>query len=154
MSSRPWRADRLARRLRTRMTQGRISPEKVLKEVEDPSAGGIVVFVGTIRSRSEFGRVDGLEYQAYWKMAQKRMNAIGAEVMRRWPVKKVSMYHREGKLKIGEVSVVVAVSSEHRAEAFEACRYAINKIKTGLPLWKRERVRGTHRWVEGKPIRN
>jgi molybdopterin synthase catalytic subunit len=82
------------------------------------------------------------------------MNAIGAEVMRRWPVKKVSMYHREGKLKIGEVSVVVAVSSEHRAEAFEACRYAINKIKTGLPLWKRERVRGTHRWVEGKPIRN
>ncbi len=140
-------------RLRTGLTREKISPAKAMKEVEDPTAGGIVVFMGTIRNRSEFGRVDGLEYQAYRKMAEKRLKVIGAEVMKKWPVKKVSMYHREGRLRIGEVSVVVAVSSAHRAEAFEACRYAIDRIKTGLPLWKRERVRGTNRWVEGKPIR-
>ena len=140
-------------RLRTGLTNGKISPSRATKEVRDPTAGGTVIFIGTIRNRSEFGRVDGLEYQAYRKMAEKRMKVIGAEVMKKWPVKKVSMYHREGRLGIGEVSVVVAVSSAHRAEAFEACRYAIDRIKTGLPLWKRERVRGTHRWVEGKPIR-
>lgn len=140
-------------RLRTGLTRGKISPSKAMGEVGDPTSGGTVVFIGTIRNKSEFGRVDGLEYQAYKKMAEKRMKVIGAEVMKKWPVKKVSMYHREGRLRIGEVSVVVAVSSAHRAEAFEACRYAIDRIKTGLPLWKRERVRGTRRWVEGKPIR-
>lgn len=140
-------------RLRTGLTSGKISPSKALGEVSDPTAGGTVIFIGTIRNRSEFGRVDGLEYQAYRKMAEKRMKVIGAEVMKKWPVKKVSMYHREGRLRIGEVSVVVAVSSAHRAEAFKACRYAIDRIKTGLPLWKRERVRGTRHWVEGKPIR-
>jgi molybdopterin synthase catalytic subunit len=123
-----------------------------MREVSDPTAGGTVIFVGTIRNRSEFGRVDGLEYQAYRKMAEKRMKVIATEVTKKWPVKKVSVYHREGRLRIGEVSVVVAVSSAHRAEAFEACRYAIDRIKTGLPLWKRERVRGTGRWVEGNPI--
>jgi molybdopterin synthase catalytic subunit len=140
-------------RLRTGLTRGKISLSKAMDEVSDPTAGGTVVFVGTIRNHSEFGRVDGLEYQAYRKMAEKRMKVIGEEVMKKWPVKKVSIYHREGRLRIGEASVVVAVSSAHRAEAFEACRYAIDRIKTGLPLWKRERVRGTNLWVEGKPIR-
>ncbi|HYB45182.1 MAG TPA: molybdenum cofactor biosynthesis protein MoaE [Nitrososphaerales archaeon] len=140
-------------RVRSALTRKRINPSNAMREVGDPAAGGTVVFVGTIRNRSEFGRVDGLEYQAYKKMAEKRMKVIAAEVTKKWPVKKVSMYHREGRLGIGEVSVVVAVSSTHRAEAFEACRYAIDRIKTGLPLWKRERVRGTGRWVEGKPIR-
>lgn len=139
-------------RVRSVLTKKRIDPSKVMKDVGDPTAGGTVVFVGTIRNRSEFGSVDGLEYQAYEKMAKKKMKVIAAEVTKKWPVTKVSMYHRVGRLKIAEVSVVVAVSSAHRAEAFEACRYAIDRIKTGLPLWKRERVRGTGRWVEGKPI--
>jgi molybdopterin synthase catalytic subunit len=139
--------------IRTALTRKRVDPSRAIREVEDPGAGGIVVFMGTIRNRSEFGRVDGLEYQAYRKMAEKRMKIIAAEVAKKWPVKRVSIYHREGRLRIGEVSVVVAVSSAHRAEAFEACRYAIDTIKTGLPLWKRERVSGTQRWVEGKPIR-
>lgn len=139
-------------RLRGGLTRSAINPSRVIREVKDDSAGGTVVFIGTIRNRSELGKVDGLEYQAYRKMAEKRMKAIVDEVIKRWPVKKVRMYHREGRLRVGEVSVVVAVSSEHRMEAFEACRYAIDRIKTGLPLWKRERVRGTSRWVEGKPI--
>ncbi len=119
----------------------------------DDSAGGTVIFIGTIRNRSKIGRVEGLEYEVYKKMAEQRMKSIEAKVRKKWPVRKVRMVHREGKLKVGEVSVVVAVSSTHRAEAFEACRYAIEEIKTSLPLWKRERVRGTARWVEGRPIR-
>ena len=140
-------------RIRTALTRGRINPSRAFREVQDPGAGGIVVFTGTIRNRSEFGKVDGLEYQAYREMAQKKMKAIAEEVAKKWPVKAVSIYHREGRLKIGEVSVVVAVSSAHRAQAFEACRYAIDRIKTGVPIWKRERVRRTKLWVEGKPIR-
>jgi molybdopterin synthase catalytic subunit len=139
-------------RIRTSLTRGKISPSKAFHEVQDPAAGGTVVFTGTIRNRSEFGRVDGLEYQAYRGMAEKKMKAIAVEVAKKWPVKKVSIYHREGRLRIGEVSVVVAVSSAHRAQAFEACKYAIDRIKTGVPIWKRERVRSNKRWVEGKPI--
>ena len=139
-------------RLRTGITRRTLDPAKATREVGDEGAGGTVVFIGTVRNRSEFGRVDGLEYQTYRGMVKKRMKQIGEEVLKKWPVKNVSMYHREGKLRIGDVSVVVAVSSAHRAEAFEACRYAIDRIKAGTPIWKRERVRGTGRWVEGKPI--
>lgn len=134
------------------ITKKAIDPAKVLSEAMDDSAGGTVLFVGSIRNRSQAGSVAGLEYQVYRKMAEKKMKAIEAEVKRKWPVKRVKMVHREGKLKVGEASVVVAVSSEHRAEAFEACRYAIDRIKTSLPLWKREEVRGRARWVAGKPI--
>lgn len=125
----------------------------MIREVSDDSAGGTVVFIGTIRNRSKLGRVEGLEYEVYKRMAERRMKSIEAQVRKKWPVRKVRMVHREGRLRVGEVSVVVAVSSTHRAEAFEACRYAIEEIKTSLPLWKRERVRGTARWVEGRPIR-
>ena len=72
---------------------------------------------------------------------------------KRWPVKKIAMVHRVGELKVGEASVGVAVSSEHRAEAFEACRYAIDTMKRTLPLWKKERTReGMDSWVKGSPI--
>ncbi|MDV3244720.1 MAG: molybdenum cofactor biosynthesis protein MoaE [Nitrososphaerales archaeon] len=134
------------------ITRKKIDPWAEFDLVTDPAAGGIVIFVGTIRNRSEHGRVSGLEYEVYKKMAEKRLRVIEAEVKKRWPVRKIRMVHREGKLKVGEVSVVVAVSCPHRADAFEACRYAIDRIKTGLPLWKKERVRGTNHWVAGKPI--
>ena len=131
----------------------RISPARLMAEVADRDAGGTVVFVGTVRRRSEVGKVDALEYQAYSKMAEKRLKRIEVEVRKKWPVIRVSMMHRTGLLRVGEVSVVVAVSSEHRADAFEACRYAIDRIKTTLPLWKREKVSGQNRWVEGVPIK-
>lgn len=134
------------------VTGRRIDPARILGEVTDKDAGGTVIFVGTIRRKGEAGKVDALEYQVYSKMAEKRMKRIEEEVRKKWPVKKVRMVHREGRLRVGEVSVVVAVSSAHRAEAFEACRYAIDRVKTTLPLWKRERVAGRSRWVEGVPI--
>jgi molybdopterin synthase catalytic subunit len=137
---------------RTRVTKRPIDLEGALRQARSDSAGGTVAFIGTVRNRSERGRVRSLEYQAYGRMAERRMKRIESEVRQKWPVKKVVMLHREGVLKIGDVSVVVVVSAEHRAEAFEACRYAIDRIKSTLPLWKKERIGKKGGWVEGTPL--
>lgn len=130
-----------------------IDPSKVLESVRDPKAGGIVLFVGTIRNQTGDKRVKGLEYEIYRPMAQRRFEELAQEVRRRWPVKLVTMVHREGKLKIGEVSVAVAVSAAHRREAFDAARYAIEQIKRSFPIWKREKLQGgRYSWVSGTPI--
>jgi molybdopterin synthase catalytic subunit len=136
-----------------RITKSAIDPAKVLGSVRDRSAGGTVIFLGTIRNRSEGREVGGLEYEVYREMAERRMLEIEKRVRKKWPVKKMAMVHRYGRLKVGEVSVAVAVSSEHRAEAFEACRYAIDVIKGTLPIWKKERLKGGETsWVKGEPI--
>ena len=136
-----------------RVTRSFIDPGKVLGSVRDPSAGGTVMFLGTIRNRSEGRQVMGLEYEVYKEMAERKMLEIEKKVRAKWPVNKMSMVHRYGRLKVGEVSVAVAVSSEHRAEAFEACRYAIDAIKRTLPLWKKELLAGGETsWVKGEPI--
>ena len=126
----------------------------MLESVHDNSAGGVVLFLGTVRNRSEGRAVVGLEYEAYREMAEKRLAEVEKEVRARWRVKKITMMHREGRLRVGEVSVAVAVSSEHRAEAFEAARFAIDRIKASAPIWKREVLKGGKKlWVEGVPIR-
>lgn len=132
-----------------RLTRHRIDPDSVLKQVQDVSAGGHVLFLGTVRDHSEAGRVDQIRYEAYEPMAEKKLRQIEEEVKRRWPVK-VKLVHRVGKLRVGEISVAVAVSAPHRAEAFEACRQAIERIKSDVPIWKKERLAyGKEVWVEG-----
>lgn len=124
-----------------------------MESVQDDSAGGTVLFVGTVRNVSDGKAVTGMEYEAYEEMAEKKMKEIETQVISRWPVKKLAMVHRYGDLRVGEVSVAVAVSTEHRGDAFEACRYAIDAIKRTLPLWKKERWRdGTEEWVRGTTI--
>ena len=109
--------------------------------------------MGTIRDRHEGRAVESLEYEVYREMAEKKMKELEALIMTKWPVKKVAMAHRYGRLKVGEVSVAVAVSSEHRAEAFEACRFAIDTIKRTLPLWKKEKLKsGKEAWTKGELI--
>src|SRR5271157_3780498 len=136
---------------RTRMmTASVIDPSKVLRSVQDRSAGGTVMFVGTIRNQNEGKPVTGLRYDVYRTMAEKKMQEIESKVRSKWPVKKMTMVHRYGSLKVGEVSVAVAVSCEHRAQAFEACRFAIDAIKRTVPLWKKEMSKGRkEKWVEG-----
>jgi molybdopterin synthase catalytic subunit len=135
------------------ITSRPIQVERVLASVRDDSAGGIVLFVGTVRRRSEGKPVSGLTYEVYREMAVRRMKEIAETTRRRWPVVKLTMVHRYGKLKVGEVSVAVAVSCEHRAEAFEAGRYAIDTIKKSLPLWKKEKFAGgKETWVKGTLI--
>ena len=130
-----------------------IDPRKVLAKVGDPEAGGTVLFVGTIRRRSGGKNVEGLTYEVYRKMAERRMGEIEDTVRKRWPVEKMAMVHRYGALRVGDVSVAVAVSCQHRAEAFEACRYAIDTIKRVLPMWKKEKMAGGRdQWVSGTPI--
>jgi molybdopterin synthase catalytic subunit len=138
---------------RARITVSPIDPAGVLRSVRGPSSGGTVLFLGTVRNRSEGRPVKGLVYQVYRQMAEKRMAEIEKRVRARWPVNEVAMVHRYGELRVGDVSVAVAVSAPHRAEAFEACRYAIDTIKRSLPLWKKEMfVSGKGAWVKGEPI--
>lgn len=135
------------------ITASVIDPSKVLRSVRDKSAGGTVMFVGAIRNHNEGKPVAGLRYDVYRPMAEKKMQEIESKVRAKWPVKKITMVHRYGNLKVGEVSVAVAVSCEHRAEAFEACRFAIDAIKRTVPLWKKELSKGRkEKWVEGTPI--
>jgi len=125
----------------------------VLDSVKDDSAGGTVLFVGTIRNTDNGKRVRELEYEAYSRMAARRFRKIEREVRSKWPVRGIKMVHREGRLKVGEVSVVIAVSARHRAEAFEAARYAIDRVKSSVPIWKREMTKdGRRMWVAGRPI--
>lgn len=139
----------------SRITRSPIDPTKVLASVRDESAGGIVLFVGTVRNETRGKAVTGLEYDVYKDMAERKMDEIERRARERWPVKKVAMVHRYGRLRVGEVSVAIAVSSEHRADAFEACRYAIDTIKRSLPLWKKEELKhGGRSWVKGTRIRD
>ena len=136
-----------------RLVNSAIDPGEVLLSVRDASAGGTVIFIGSIRNNNEGRLVEGLEYEVYKKMAEKKMLEIEARVRKKWPVKRIRLVHRFGKLKVGEISVAVAVSCEHRKEAFEACRFAIDVIKRTLPLWKKEKTKGREgSWIEGSPI--
>jgi molybdopterin synthase catalytic subunit len=110
----------------------------------------VALFLGTVRELTGDRVTTRLDYQAYPPMAEKKLAEIEAEVRRRWPVGEVALVHRVGSLGVGEVSVAVAVSSPHRADAFEACRFAIDTLKETVPIWKRENAPdGASQWVEG-----
>ncbi|MDQ3852930.1 MAG: molybdenum cofactor biosynthesis protein MoaE [Thermoproteota archaeon] len=125
----------------------------MLANVRDDSVGATVLFLGTVRNHNDGYTVSGIYYEAYVRMAEEAMAKIEEETIKRWNLKKFAAVHRVGNLKIGEVSVAIAVSSEHRAEAFEAGRYAIDRIKTEVPIWKKEIIRGRgEMWAQGTPI--
>ncbi len=108
------------------------------------------MFAGTVRDHSDAGAVRGLEYEAWEEMAEQRLAAIGEELFSRWPVCRVALLHRTGRLDVGEVSVLVSCSAPHRAEAFEAARHGIERIKEDVPIWKKETLAtGDAQWVRG-----
>lgn len=117
--------------------------------VTHSSDGGIVTFEGVVRDNAHGRRVRYLEYDAYPEMAEQEMASIAAEMERRWSTDHVVMAHRVGRLEIGECSVVIIVACAHRAEAFEACRYAIDTLKTTVPIFKKEVWDDGEEWVEG-----
>jgi molybdopterin synthase catalytic subunit len=127
-----------------------LSADRALAFVADPGAGGTCVFLGTVRDGSEAGEVTGLTYEAWDELATSRLREIAAEVVEKWSLAKVAILHRTGELGIGDVSVVVACSAPHRAEAFEACRHAIERLKHDVPIWKKESLAsGEAHWVMG-----
>ena len=121
----------------------------LVRALADPADGGVVIFQGVVRDNARGKRVRYLEYDAYPEMAEQQMASIAAEVERRWHTGNVALVHRIGRLEIGECSVVVVVACPHRGEAFEACRYAIDTLKTTVPIWKKEVAEDGEEWVEG-----
>jgi molybdopterin synthase catalytic subunit len=117
--------------------------------VSHPSVGGIVVFEGVVRDNARGKQVCYLEYDVYEEMAQLQIRTIIDEAQQRWDVERVAVAHRFGRLEIGEASVIVVVASPHRSEAFEACRYIIDTLKTTVPIWKKEVAVNGEEWVEG-----
>jgi molybdopterin synthase catalytic subunit len=125
-----------------------LSPDDVAARVDDPGAGGIVIFSGVVRNETGGRPVKFLEYEAHASMAEAKLREIGAAIRARWPgVKRVAMLHRIGRLEIGEASVLIAVSAAHRGDAFAACRYAIDTLKQTVPVWKKEHFEDGEVWV-------
>jgi len=118
-------------------------------ELEDKSAGALSIFIGTIRNRGKSGNVSEIYYENYSKMAEQKMREIENEAQTKWEIKKLVVFHRIGNIRVGEKSIIIGVSSEHRQEAFEACKYIIDNVKTRVPIWKKEISREGQKWVEG-----
>jgi len=115
------------------------------------AAGAVVTFDGVVRDNSQGRRVVTLQYEAYEPMAVKEMRRVGEEIRERWPdAERIGIVHRFGELKISESSVVIVITSPHRRVAFEACRYAIDRVKQTVPIWKKEIFEDGEAWVEGQ----
>ncbi|MBM3216331.1 molybdenum cofactor biosynthesis protein MoaE [Candidatus Poribacteria bacterium] len=134
--------------IRCWMTSDPIDESAVRALVDSPSSGAIVVFLGIVRNHAEGRAVAALEYEAYEPMAVKTLTDIASEAASQWNLDHAAVVHRAGRLKIGEASVAIAVSSAHRAEAFAACAQIMDRIKQDAPIWKREIwADGGERWV-------
>lgn len=132
-----------------RITRQPIDLNALYNRVAFAGAGAILLFSGVVRDHSQGKAVDHLEYEAYPEMAEQAMRDIIAEIHARWSDVRVAMAHRIGKLKIGEASLVIAVAAPHRPAAYAASRYAIERVKAILPVWKKEFTLDGEHWVEG-----
>jgi molybdopterin synthase catalytic subunit len=122
-----------------------------IARVSGPGMGGIVTFLGAVRDEARGRAIRHLEYESYPEMAEREMQKIADEAAERWPGAKVAIAHRAGHLEIGELAVVIAAAAPHRAEAFEACRFAIDTLKRTVPIWKKEVATDGEFWVEDRP---
>ncbi len=130
------------------ITEKPIDVNKLLDYVSSPSSGATVLFTGTVRDHNEHDKVSKLHYETYYEMAEKILQEIENEVNSKWNINKFIAIHRIGTLKVGEISVAVAVSSGHRKEAFETCKFGIDSIKEKVPIWKKEFTESGTKWVE------
>jgi molybdopterin synthase catalytic subunit len=129
------------------VTEQVLDANVVLRKVAADTMGAVVTFVGIVRGFSEGRKVLYLEYEAYKEMAEKKLAEVGQEISRRWPTVKVAVTHRVGHLEVGEAAVVIAVAAPHRGEAFEACKYAIDRLKEIVPIWKKEVWEDGEGWI-------
>jgi molybdopterin synthase catalytic subunit len=127
-----------------------IRPQELVESIKAPEDGALVIFDGFVRNNFRGKRTLYLEYEAYEAMALEKMREIGAQIREKHSVRRIAIVHRLGRLDIGETSVWIAVSSAHRAAAFDACRYAIDTLKRTVPIWKKEYFVGGAVWDEGE----
>ena len=132
------------------LTREPLKRDELVAAVSHASVGGIVVFEGVVRDNARGKAVRYLEYDVYPEMAEQQIRTIVAEAERRWGVERVAVAHRFGRLEIGEASVIIVVATPHRSEAFDACRYIIDTLKTTVPIWKKEVATHGEEWVAGE----
>ncbi len=126
-----------------------ISASEVTTSVESKSAGATVTFIGTVRDSSEGLKVTGMELESAMDIARKDLVRISELASDKFDITKLSIAHRVGRLKVGEVIVAIAVSAAHRKDAFRACEFVIDELKKTTPIWKKEYSGSGHRWVKG-----
>lgn len=128
-----------------------IEPEAVINLVKSDNSGAINVFIGSVRNSTQNREVVKLKFEAYESMAFKELQKIVDQVKARWPVNEIAIHHRVGELAIGDIPVVIAVSTPHRSEGFEACEFAIDTLKLAVPIWKKEIFADGEEWVSTHP---
>ncbi len=133
-----------------RLVREPIASQAIVASLKAPEDGAVVVFDGIVRNHSGGRRTLYLDYEAYEPMAYAKMREIGARMRVKFPIHRIAMVHRLGRLEIGETSVLIAISSPHRDAAFEACRYAIDTLKRVVPIWKKEYFANGAVWAEGQ----
>jgi molybdopterin synthase catalytic subunit len=137
--------------IKLNLSDAPIDVSEVVRIVASEEAGAIDVFIGMVRKHTQEKEVVRLEYDAYDKMVMREMEKLADEVIEKWPVEKIAIYHRKGVLQVGEAAVVIAVSTPHRQEAFEACKYTIDTLKQRVPIWKKEVFGDGEEWVAAHP---
>jgi molybdopterin synthase catalytic subunit len=129
------------------LTRDPIDHAALTEAVRMPGCGAVVTFLGTVRDLTGEEVTVALEYEAYPPMAERKLHEIVEDLRARWPTGRVALVHRLGRLEVGEISVAVAASAPHRADAFEACRFAIDRLKEVVPIWKKDLGPGKAEWV-------
>lgn len=130
-----------------KITKETIDVNQVIGSVVHPHAGAVNTFIGTVRELTGDKRTLYLEYDAYIPMAERKLGQIGTEILKRWSAARVSIVHRIGRLEISDVAVVIAVSTPHRADSYAASRFAIERIKEIVPIWKKEHWEDGEQWI-------
>jgi molybdopterin synthase catalytic subunit len=133
------------------LSKNKIDIDKVIEAVASDQAGAIDVFIGTVRNRTKNKKVLRLEFEAYESMAIKELEKIKERAFEKWPILKIAIVHAIGVLEIGAVPVVIAVSTPHRKDAFEACQFVIDELKKTVPIWKKEFFEDGEVWVSSHP---
>ncbi|MAE05375.1 MAG: molybdenum cofactor biosynthesis protein MoaE [Nitrospinota bacterium] len=131
-----------------RIVETPVDMDTLIGDVAEDDIGGVCTFIGLVRNHSRGQRVTHLEYHAYPEMSEKKMRQVIEEISERFGVDRIAMEHRIGTLQIGEIAVGIAAASAHRDASFKACRYAIDRIKQIVPIWKKEFGEDGAVWVE------
>ncbi len=133
------------------VTDKPLDTQTIIKSVEVAEGGAVNVFIGTVRNATKGNKVLKLEFEAYEPMATKELGKIVDLAITKWPILKVAVHHRTGAMQIGEVPVVIAVSTAHRGAGFEACQFIIDTLKKSVPIWKKEFFEDGEIWVAAHP---
>jgi molybdopterin synthase catalytic subunit len=130
-----------------KLQPGPLSIDEAVASVKRSDCGAVVIFIGMVRDHNEGKKVKRVSYSSFDEMARKEIDKIVSEAKSRWPIGEVHLAHRVGSLEVGDLSVVIAISSAHRVEAFEACRFVIDTLKKTVPIWKEEFYDSGKAWI-------